>query len=108
MTDSSGLRKHPRALLDSEVNLSWEDAQGVHRHSRGKCVNVSERGLGLLVPDEIPVRSYVNFRVESLRFVGSGSVRSIRRKGPKYAVGLEFAGTLRLPKLPGDEQTREG
>jgi len=85
-------------MLDSEVSLSWEDAHGAIRFCQGMCVDVSERGMGILVPDEIPLRSYVNFRIKVLDFTGSGSVRSTRRKGLRFQVGLEFSGTLRLPR----------
>ena len=105
MPKPSGLRKDPRELLNSEVSLSWEDARGVHRLSKGKCVNISERGLRVLVSDEIPVRSYVSFRVKSLRFSGGGSVRNARRQGLRFEIGIEFSGALRLPQIAQNKAT---
>jgi len=94
MSETLGVRKGARSSLDARISLSWEDSQGVPRFSRGRCVDISERGLGVLLDVEVPLRSYVNFRIEELGFAGTGSVRSVRYKGLQYLVGLEFAGTL--------------
>ena len=104
MSEKLGVRSVPRTSLDARIILSWEDGHGVQRFSRGRCVDISERDLGLLLDDEVPLQSYVNFRVEELQFTGSASVRSVQRKGIRYFVGLEFAGTLRCKQIPKPAQ----
>lgn len=94
MLETTGLRRHQRVPLDSVIRLTWQDQNGLQRVAKGKCVDISERGLGILVEENVPLRSYVQFRVEKIGFTGSGSVRYVTRKGLRYVLGLEFAGTL--------------
>ena len=67
------------------------------RVDQGRCIDISERGLGVTLADAIPLRSYVQFRIDEINFEGSGSVRYVGRKGLKQYVGLEFSGSLRWP-----------
>lgn len=99
MSQEMALRRHTRSPLDSTVRLGWQDDQGVQRVVKGRCVDISARGIGILLDESVPLRSYLQFRVEGLYFAGSGSVRSVSRRGMKFLVGIEFAGTLRWDGL---------
>lgn len=100
MSQDLALRRHKRSPLDAAVRLSWQDEQGVQRVVKGRCADISEHGIGILLNENVPLRSYLQFRIDELRFSGSGSVRSVSRKGVKYLIGVEFAGTLRWRGLP--------
>ena len=67
----------------------------MQRVAKGKCVDISERGLRVVVEENVPLRSYVQFWVERIGVHGSGSVRYVTRKGFRYVLGLEFSGNLR-------------
>ncbi|MCP5113177.1 MAG: hypothetical protein GY953_20290 [bacterium] len=88
--------------------MVWEDERRQSRESRGRCVDISERGLGVVLDDPLPIRSYVQFRVVKLGFRGSGSVRFVGRKGLKYQIGLEFSGGLRWKGAKPTETKAEG
>jgi len=96
MTKSSGLRQHHRFEMSSDIYLSWSDSQGVTLQCKGKGVDISERGLGVLVNEVIPERTYVNFRVKDIDFTGIGSVRSVKRKGLQLLMGIEYTGATQV------------
>lgn len=96
MTPRKTLRRYERAPLKDRIRISWEDERrAARREGHGRCTDISERGLGFLADEPMPIRSYVSFRVEKIGFAGSGSVRYVGHKGLKYHIGLEFAGGLR-------------
>ena len=97
------LRHYERTPLKARIRVTWEDErQATWRETRGRCVDISKRGLGFLADDPLPIRSYVSFRVEKIGFAGSGSVRYVGHKGLKYHIGLEFAGGLHWNDPQGD------
>ena len=86
------LRAHTRYPLKTRISLSWDDERGISRISIGETVDISERGMALVTPDPIPLRSYVHYEMRALRMRGSGSVRFIRRDRLSHFVGIEFSG----------------
>ncbi len=93
--NSMSLRAHVRYPLKARVVVSWEDDRGIARLSHGKCVDISERGVGLLIDDPIPERNYVSFEIRAIKLHCSGSVRFARRRGLKHFLGIEFSGSRR-------------
>jgi len=89
------LRRSLRDSLNAPVEILWQDQHGTPCVCRGRCVDISQHGLGLVLDEPIPLRSYVQFTIRSLGVQGSGSVRSVQRSGLKQLVGLEFSGALR-------------
>ena len=92
--DKNNLREHQRVPLNAEILLHWRDETGLDRITRGKCVDISSRGIGALADDCIPVRTYVHFQIRKIDFSGSASVRFASRKGLRYIIGLELSGVL--------------
>ena len=60
----------------------------------GLCVNISESGMLVQVPEPIPVATNVNFRVDEMDLKGSGEVRHSGGYGRQYYIGLEFQNGL--------------
>lgn len=88
------LRRHPRTPVSGTVTVGWTDAGGVNRVTRGRCTNASQSGLCIELRDPLPDRAYVNFRCESLKLAGTGSVRHCSRRSLCWTIGLEFSGGL--------------
>jgi hypothetical protein len=92
---SEDRRRHPRLVPGARVEAYWQDGQGVSRCTQGRCLDISESGLRMETIEPIPVRTYINLRVDKFQMHGSASVRhSVRRSG-KYILGVEFSGGLR-------------
>jgi hypothetical protein len=90
------LRRHPRTPFPGPLRISWEDERGVSKYAQGRCLDVSEGGLGIEIEvfELIPVRSRVSLRADRINFHGSGAVKHIARRGGKYILGLELSQAL--------------
>ena len=95
MPRKSNTRQHERVQVGSRVVVGWAGPGGGPSVTQGRCVDISETGIGLQVSDPVPMRTYVSFRVPDSKFVGSGSVRHCERTGKGYVLGIEFSGGLR-------------
>ncbi len=91
MAAKGNLRRHDRFETRSIIQLVWKDQLGNEKFTKARTLDVSESGLRVEVPERIPERSYVTFRVDELSLHGTASVRSCHCKGLKYIVGLEFS-----------------
>ena len=84
-------RKHPRQGFERSVQLTWTDPQGRDTYARGKCVDVSSSGLGIVgLAQPIPPGTLVYLRIEGLNFTCSAIVRHSTRRGNTYGAGLEL------------------
>ncbi len=101
MEKNNGTRHSGRVPIKAQVRLAWHDEHDINRYAQGRCLNISMTGLRMEVSDTIPVGTYVSFRIESLRFGGSASVRNVNRRGVRQSIGLEFSGGLRW--MSGEE-----
>jgi hypothetical protein len=98
------MRRHDRSDVRSLVQLMWKDRYGNEKFTNAYTLDVSESGMRLEVPEQMPERSYVTMRADKLGLHGTASVRSCSRKGTKYVVGLEFSAGLKFkPKPPKTE-----
>ena len=90
------LRRHPRVPFPGPLRISWEDERGTSKYAQGRCLDVSEGGLGIEIEvfEPIPVRSRVSLRADRINFHGSGVVKHIARRGGKYILGLELSQAL--------------
>jgi hypothetical protein len=78
------------------VRISWEDAYGLRKYAQARCLDVSEDGLLIEVPEPIPLHSTVSLRAEAIKLAGSGTVKHVTRRGTKVVlVGLELSHALR-------------
>ena len=94
MSRENDLRRHARAEKSSAIQISWPDRSGLDRVMNGKCLDVSESGMRVEVPESIDRQTYVTVQSTALALHGRASVRTCARKGMKYILGLEFSGGL--------------
>ena len=104
MADKGNLRRHSRMNAQCVVQLVWKDQLGNEKFTKARTLDVSESGLRLEVPERIPERSYVSFRVDELGLHGTASVRSCNGKGLKYIVGLEFSVGMKWKPKPVESE----
>ena len=60
----------------------------------GKCLDVSEEGIRVEVPEPIPARTNVMLRAEQMNLTGSAIVKHVERQGLSYFLGLELSQAL--------------
>ncbi len=85
-----GVRAHPRRPLSGPIEVSWKYSPSLEWHSCGHCVDVSEGGLKMELPDPIEVFERIRFRVIQSELAGTASVRHCSRVGATYLIGVKF------------------
>jgi len=88
------LRRHPRIQYAGVVFLSWKTFEGHRNHVLGRSLDVSERGIALMLATRIPVGSFVRVRAEGLNLDGSATVRRFARLPGGFVLGLELSESL--------------
>lgn len=89
-------RRHRRVSFPAIARLSWQDEHGNYKFTRGRCLDVSQSGLRVELPEPMALRSYVTVQAEVLGITENASVRHCARAGGKYIVGLEFSSPLKV------------
>lgn len=89
-------RKRARTPYKGSVILGWTDDRGRDNYGSGRCVDISERGCSIELPESLPLRAIVSLRFPDLDVSAFASVRHVTRKGMKFRVGLEFGQPVRL------------
>ena len=92
------LRNGVRLDTEARVEVSAKAADGHYLSLRGRCENVSDSGIQIILPEPLDPQSFVSVRSSKLGIHGSGSVRHCRRVTGGYLVGIHFSGGIR-PKL---------
>ena len=87
-------RRHPRIYHSGLVFISWQNFHGERNHVLGRCLDVSEQGLGLALHKRIPVGSFVKVKAESLNVDCSAIVRHAALRAGRYVLGLELSRPL--------------
>jgi len=87
-------RRHPRIHYGGIVFISWKTFDGQKNCALGRCLDVSEQGLGLELSARIPVGSFVRVRAYRLNLDGSATVRHVTRRPGGYGLGLELSQPL--------------
>ena len=100
MAEKGNLRRHHRTQARSVVQLVWKDHLGNEKYTKARTLDISQSGMRVEVPEQIPKRSYVTFRADELSLHGTGSVKSCHGKGLKYVVGLEFSAGMKWKPKP--------
>jgi hypothetical protein len=99
------IRRYDRIPYAGQVRISWEDLGGFPKYALAKCVDVSESGMRIEVPEAIPARSKVSMRADPINFFGSATVKHVTRRGSKFILGLELSHALRdqllIPRKTG-------
>jgi hypothetical protein len=94
------MRRQQRNEESAVVQVMWTDRLGNEKFANARTVDISESGMRIEVPEQIPERSYVVLRSEKLGVNGTASVRSCMRKQAKFLIGLEFSGGLKWKPQP--------
>jgi hypothetical protein len=94
-----GKRRHERIPYTGPVRLSWEDERGQVLYTSGRCVNVSDGGLRIEVPEWVPVRTNVTLRADRINVSGTAVVKHVSRRGTRFLLGLAISQQLRSQGL---------
>ena len=89
------IRRHHRIPYLGPVRISWEGTNGCPKYAQARCLDISEGGLRIEVPEPIPVRSRVSICADRINLAGSATVKHVVRQGAKYVLGLELSQVLR-------------
>ena len=73
------------------MRILWEDPEGQNGICRAEMVNISEKGMKILVDFKMSPRTYVTVNDLDTGVMGRGSVRYCNFEKGRYAVGLEFS-----------------
>ena len=92
-------RRSTRRQLKTRLRVSWTDGDGKFHFFDSQCIDVSETGVRFLFPIRVDSSCYINVRCLGLGLNTSARVRSVRSKGLKFEVGLEFNGGWRWDRL---------
>jgi len=91
------LRHQGRQAFQCKLRVHWQEEGGREVFAVAHTVDISETGMCIVIPNSIPVRSYVHVKADNHPHLsGTASVRFCVRKGMNYAVGLEFSGGVKL------------
>ena len=88
------IRRHGRVTVGCSIQVSWKDRFGNEKYANAEVSDVSEAGMRIKVPEALTQQTLVTLRSDKLALHGQAAVRSCRRQGNKYSVGLEFIGGL--------------
>ncbi|HSP67030.1 MAG TPA: PilZ domain-containing protein [Bryobacteraceae bacterium] len=83
-------RRSPRIDHSGLIFVSWQTLQGERNYALGRCLDVSEHGVGLTLPKRIPVGSFVKVQADSLSLNCSAIVRHAALRAGRYVLGLEL------------------
>jgi len=93
------MRRQDRTEISVPVQLTWTDRLGHDNFATGQSLDINDWGIRVQIAVPLTERTYVSLRAEQLQLAGRASVRSCRKLGTKYLVGLEFSGGVKW-KLP--------
>ena len=66
------LRRHNRRACDQNITVLWRDLHGQDKFVNAKALDISELGLRLQMPEELPRQAYLASQV---RQAGPGGTR---------------------------------
>ena len=87
-------RRHHRIPYAGPVRVSWSDASGTPQFAMGKCIELSESGIRIEVPANIPARTSLLLSAERIKLSGPASVKHVVRSGAKYILGIELSQSM--------------
>jgi hypothetical protein len=82
-------RLTPRKPAQSRVWVRWVDDEGMPLGGRARSVDVSERGLRVLLDHRVNPYSYVHIESHELKLAGLAIVRHCSRQGMGWTAGLQ-------------------
>jgi hypothetical protein len=84
------LRRNERIAYLGTIEVSWVETDGKKKVFKGNCTDVSDDGLRMELPVDIPVRTLVLLRFARLHLTGTATVRHVRRSKMNFVLGLQF------------------
>ena len=90
------LRQTGRFQYTGKVMLSWIDPNGIPRTLHGQCVDLSEGGIRIRLPNPLDIHTYVSIKFPLADLYGSASVRSCVSDRMSFIAGLQFTGGMKL------------
>ena len=90
-------RLAPRLAVEKKVGMRWAEACGRERSVQGTCIDITRRGMAVMVRERIPVGTQIHLREKELQLIGMAVVRNQLEKRGWYQTGLEFCGALLTP-----------
>jgi hypothetical protein len=82
-------RRYLRFRYIGVIFLSWVEPDG-NNHVMGRCIDISEGGLGIEISRRISVGAEVRVRADWVKLDGIANVRHIREQGGGFQIGLEL------------------
>jgi hypothetical protein len=98
------MRRENRRSCTQPVGIMWRDSAGDDKFMNAPVRDISASGVGLQIPEPVPVRSFVSLCADKLGIHGRASVRYCSRQGMKYSIGVEFTGAMRWKAEAEEEQ----
>jgi len=89
MGDMQDRRSEPRRTVISRVEVEWQDPDGAPRHAFAFIEDRSSSGVGMRIPNFIPVGTEI--RIKGIRLDVRGVVRQCARAGYEYLVGVKLS-----------------
>lgn len=99
-------RRRSRFQYFGLVSICWT-SHGERNYVLGRCLDISEHGIGLELPNRLPIGSNVTVQADWLSLSGPAAVRHAVRRAGVYVLGLEFETPLREDVLQSLLATQE-
>jgi DnaJ-like protein len=84
------LRTEPRREVDYPVELIWKSEQGEKRFEACRAINLSEIGVAVECPEDIPYLAHVIVRAPSFGVAALAQVKHCTWRRTVYVLGLNF------------------
>jgi len=86
-----------RLRVEQKVQIRWAEECGRERTAAGACIDITRRGMAVMVRERIPLGTQIHLREKELQLIGMAVVRNQREERGWYQTGLEFCGALLTP-----------
>ena len=85
-------RREPRDEVNVPLGILCMDGEGRETRYQARLVDISRKGVKMMVPQKLPKSTTVYFYYQKLGIGGRGSVRYCNQRGQGYEIGVEFPG----------------
>lgn len=79
-----------RREVDSAVELTWRTVDGEKRFESCRAVNVSETGVAVECPEQIPLLAHVILRAPAFEIAALAQIKHCAWRRTAYRLGLQF------------------
>lgn len=92
-------RRSQRVCLSAPIQVSWQDRRGNPKCFQATAIDISDTGIRFALPEAPDEAVPVQMRAHNLDLTCTGNVRTCRRSGEKFVVGIEFTGEARFNRI---------